>query len=109
MPGMIPSEDLPGLYAAASLLIYPSLYEGFGLPPVEAAAVGTPVLAADNSSLPEVVPKRKCRFDSTDPTELIALLRQAAVDPSAFISPLLPEFTEAKAMSLYREILGQFS
>lgn len=44
-PGFVPAEDLPALYAGAELLAYPSLYEGFGLPVLEALAVGTPVLA----------------------------------------------------------------
>ena len=43
------------LYAAALTLVYPSLYEGFGLPPLEAMASGTPVIVSDRSTLPEVV------------------------------------------------------
>ncbi|MGE5558261.1 MAG: glycosyltransferase family 4 protein [Bacillota bacterium] len=53
-PGRIPDGDLPLFYNAASLLVYPSLYEGFGLPPLEAMACGTPVLTSNTSSLPEV-------------------------------------------------------
>jgi glycosyltransferase involved in cell wall biosynthesis len=52
--GHVPDEDLPGLYAAAALLAYPSDYEGFGLPILEAMAAGTAVLTLDNSSLREV-------------------------------------------------------
>jgi glycosyltransferase involved in cell wall biosynthesis len=48
-------EDLVLLYNAASLFVFPSLYEGFGLPPLEAMACGTPVVAANNSSIPEIV------------------------------------------------------
>lgn len=51
----VPDDDLPELYRMASVLAYPSLYEGFGLPPLEALASGTPVLTANCSSLPEVV------------------------------------------------------
>ena len=54
LPGYIPDEDLPALYSAAALLAYPSLYEGFGLPVLEALACGTPVVCSDASSLPEV-------------------------------------------------------
>src|SRR5262249_39725898 len=54
-PGYVPDEDLPALYSGASLFVYPSFYEGFGMPPLEAMACNTPVIAADNSSLPEVV------------------------------------------------------
>ena len=51
--GFIAEEDLPVIYSAASFFAYPSLYEGFGLPIVEALACGAPVLTADNSCLPE--------------------------------------------------------
>ena len=53
--GYIPSADLPFLYSAANVLIYPSIYEGFGLPPLEAMACGTPVITTNRSSIPEVV------------------------------------------------------
>ncbi len=53
-PGVLPRRDLPTLYSAASVLAFPSLYEGFGLPPLEAMACGTPVVASRASSIPEV-------------------------------------------------------
>jgi glycosyltransferase involved in cell wall biosynthesis len=53
--GFIFEEDLPIIYSAASLFVFPSLYEGFGLPPLEAMACGTPVIASNATSLPEVV------------------------------------------------------
>ncbi len=52
--GFVPDEDLPALYRGALFFAYPSLYEGFGLPVLEAMRMGTPVLAAKTSSLPEV-------------------------------------------------------
>ena len=55
MPGFVEDEDLPAFYTAADLFAFPSHYEGFGLPPLEAMACGTPVVAAKNSSLPEVL------------------------------------------------------
>jgi len=53
--GYVPDEDLPALYRAAEVFVFPSLYEGFGLPPLEAMACGTPVICSNTSSLPEVV------------------------------------------------------
>ncbi len=54
-PGFVPDDDLPALYGGADLFLFPSLYEGFGLPPLEAMACGAPVVCSDVSSLPEVV------------------------------------------------------
>jgi glycosyltransferase involved in cell wall biosynthesis len=53
--GAVSDRELPDLFRAAELLVYPSLYEGFGLPPLEAMACGTPVVASNTTSLPEVV------------------------------------------------------
>ncbi|MGC9082856.1 MAG: glycosyltransferase family 4 protein, partial [Anaerolineae bacterium] len=53
--GYVPDEDLPALYSAADLFAFPSLYEGFGLPVLEAMACGVPVVCSNTSSLPEVV------------------------------------------------------
>lgn len=53
--GYLPEADLPALYSGAALFVFPSLYEGFGLPPLEAMACGTPVITSNVSSLPEVV------------------------------------------------------
>lgn len=55
LAGYVPPEDLPLLYNAATLFVYPSLYEGFGLPPLEAMSCGTPVIASNVSSLPEIL------------------------------------------------------
>jgi glycosyltransferase involved in cell wall biosynthesis len=54
-PGFVPAEEKALWYASATAFVYPSLYEGFGLPPLEALACGTPVIASDAASLPEVV------------------------------------------------------
>jgi glycosyltransferase involved in cell wall biosynthesis len=62
--GYVPAEELPFWYNAASLLVFPSLYEGFGMPIIEAMACGTPVIAADNSSIPEAVGEAGLLFSS---------------------------------------------
>lgn len=54
-PGFIPLEHLPELYNAAKLFVYPSFYEGFGLPPIEAMACGVPVIASNVTSVPEII------------------------------------------------------
>ncbi len=54
MTGYVKEEDLPALYAGASLFVYPSLYEGFGIPILEAMATGTPVITSNITSMPEV-------------------------------------------------------
>ncbi|MBW9221791.1 glycosyltransferase family 4 protein [Methanothermococcus sp. SCGC AD-155-C09] len=64
--GYVPEEDLPALYNAADLFVYPSIYEGFGLPPLEAMACGIPVITSNSSSLPEVVGNAGIMVDPYD-------------------------------------------
>jgi glycosyltransferase involved in cell wall biosynthesis len=61
--GYVPDEDMPKLYSGATAFVLPSLYEGFGLPPLEAMACGTPVVVSNRSSLPEVVGNSGCYVD----------------------------------------------
>lgn len=68
--GYVPENDLPALYNAADLFVYPSIYEGFGLPPLEAMACGTPVITSNTSSLPEVVGDAGIMVDPLDINEL---------------------------------------
>lgn len=68
--GYVPDEDLPGLYNAADLFVYPSLYEGFGLPLLEAMACGCPVIASNSSSLAEVVGDAGILFNPYEVDEL---------------------------------------
>jgi len=75
--GSVPDADLPALYAAATLFVFPSLYEGFGLPVVEAMACGTPVVCAEVSSLSEVVGDAALQFDPLDVYTMGTVIEQA--------------------------------
>lgn len=66
LTGFVPDEDLPSLFSAAELFVFPSLYEGFGLPVLEAMACGVPVVAARSSSIPEVVGPSSTLVSPTD-------------------------------------------
>lgn len=68
--GIIVDEELVDFYNLADLFVFPSLYEGFGIPPLEAMACGTPVVCSDNSSLPEVVGDAAYTFNPYD-TDMI--------------------------------------
>jgi alpha-1,3-rhamnosyl/mannosyltransferase len=80
--GYASEEDLAVLYAAALALVYPSLYEGFGLPPLEAMASGTPVIVSDRSTLPEVVGTAGVQIDADDEAGLRDALLQFDEDPA---------------------------
>lgn len=79
-PGYVDDADLPALYSAATLFVYPSLYEGFGLPPLEAMACGTPVLCSNAASLPEVVGDAALSFDPQDTEALAQALADGLVN-----------------------------
>lgn len=68
--GLVPEEDMPVLYSGASLFAFPSLYEGFGLPPLEAMACGAPVVASNRTSVPEVVGDAGLLVDPEDVEEM---------------------------------------
>lgn len=115
-PGYIADDDLPALYSLAELFVYPSLYEGFGLPPLEAMACGTPVVAANTSSLPEVLGDAFLGVTPTDvegladameraldDTELRADLRQRGVKRAAQFNW---ERSAERLLALYRRTVG---
>ena len=79
--GRVPDEELPILYAAAEIFVFPTLYEGFGLPPLEAMACGTPVITTEVTSLPEVVGEAGWYCDPHDVHSLIAALRTLTETP----------------------------
>jgi glycosyltransferase involved in cell wall biosynthesis len=78
--GPVAPADLPALYAGATLFAFPSIYEGFGLPPLEAMACGAPVICSNASSLPEVVGEAALLFDPLSPDDIQAALERALAD-----------------------------
>jgi len=79
--GPVPDSDLPALYAGAELFVTASLYEGFGLPALEALACGAPVACSNTSSLPEVVGEAGLLFDPLDVDAIAVAIRRAMSDP----------------------------
>jgi glycosyltransferase involved in cell wall biosynthesis len=75
--GRVGWDELPSLYRRAGALVFPSLYEGFGLPPLEAMACGCPVACSTAGSLPEVCGDAAVYFDPTSVDEMVAATRQA--------------------------------
>jgi glycosyltransferase involved in cell wall biosynthesis len=78
--GFVPFETLRAFYTAASVFAFPSLYEGFGLPPLEAMATGTPVVTSSVSSLPEVVGDAAVIVNPENVFDIARGLRDALVD-----------------------------
>jgi glycosyltransferase involved in cell wall biosynthesis len=78
--GYVPDEDLNSLYTLASYFVYPSIYEGFGLPVLEAMACGTPVIISNSSSLPEVADDAAVYFDPYDLNSLIQALTKVTAE-----------------------------
>lgn len=115
--GYASDEDLPALYRSAVALVYPSLFEGFGLPPLEAMACGTPVITSNSSSLPEVVGNAALLVNPYDEADLAqaiwklandvtlrAQLRQAGIQQARqFTWPAAAE----KTLAIYRAIAHQ--
>lgn len=78
--GYVPYEYMPYLYNMASLLVYPSLYEGFGLPPLEAMACGIPVIASNVSSMPEILGDAALLVDPYNPHEIADTIERLLYD-----------------------------
>ncbi|MCP4642132.1 MAG: glycosyltransferase family 4 protein [bacterium] len=115
-PGYVPAEDLPLFYSGADVLALPSHYEGFGLPLLEAMTCGCPVVAANNSSIPEVVGDAALMHDADDAAGLANALRRVLTEDS--LADALRERGRARAleftwlraaeqtMDVYRRVAG---
>ena len=80
LTGFVPEEDLIDLYNLCVVFVFPSWYEGFGLPALEAMSCGAPVIGANTSSLPEVIGREDALFDPYDDQDITARLSQALTD-----------------------------
>src|SRR6185295_3513589 len=79
--GYVKDDDLPWLYRGASMFVYPSLYEGFGLPPLEAMACGVPVICSTGGALREMAGKAAALVQPGDTGELASQMTRVAGDP----------------------------
>lgn len=97
LPGFIADEDKTALYNLASIFVYPSLYEGFGFPPLEAMACGVPVIVSHSSSLPEIVGDAGILIDPYQPDEIFQALKQTLLDQE--LLDILHKKSEARAQN----------
>jgi glycosyltransferase involved in cell wall biosynthesis len=119
LPGYVDDADLPALYSAATVFVYPSLYEGFGLPPLEAMACGTPVISSNAASLPEVVSDAALTIDPTDIDALAQALVEVLSSPERQedlrqrglrrVAQFSWDRCAAETLSVYREVLSMES
>jgi glycosyltransferase involved in cell wall biosynthesis len=117
LAGYVPDEDLPILYRQAAAFVYPSLYEGFGLPPLEAMACGTPVITSNLSSIPEVVGDAAMLIDPYNTAEIAqaiaSVLKNEGLRDNLRTSGLARsrlfnwDKTARETLSLYREVIAE--
>jgi len=98
-PDFVSDDDLPALYAGATLFVYPSLYEGFGLPVAEAMACGAPVVSSNASSLPEVAGDAALYFDPRNVDAMADALRRALTDDALRAGLRAKGFAQAQGFS----------
>jgi glycosyltransferase involved in cell wall biosynthesis len=111
--GFVSDKTLASLYRLASVFVFPSLYEGFGLPPLEAMAAGTPVITSNVSSLPEVVGDAAILIDPYEPDEIAAAMRRVLTEPAlrddlrARGLARVKDFSWERSVHRVREIYGE--
>jgi len=109
--GFIPEKEMPVVINAASLFVFPSLYEGFGIPLLEAMACGAPILASNVSSIPEVVGGAALLFDPYDINEMASVIDRAITNKNLRQKLVQRGFERIKKYSwenTAKEILGVF-
>ena len=97
--GFVEDDHLPDLYRGALLFVYPSLYEGFGLPVLEAMACGTPVITSNRTSLPEVAGDAALLIDPTRPESLATAMTSIMHDGELRQSLRAKGLTRARAFT----------
>lgn len=112
--GSIPDPELRALYENAAVFIFPSLYEGFGIPPLEAMLCGCPVVASNASSIPEICGAAAHYFDPRNPNEMLAAI-QYVIQDDVYRNALIERghqraelFTWKKAAQHFRTALAEF-
>jgi len=99
LTGYVADRDLAAIYSGASMFVYPSFYEGFGLPPLEAMQCGVPVITSNTSSLPEVVGDAGIRVDPSDSDALCQSMYKLYMTPSLRAEMSLKSLERAKLFS----------
>ncbi len=115
LTGFVDDSDLPALYSGATLFTFPSLYEGFGLPLLEAMACGVPVISSNASSLPEVTGKAAVLLSPMDEVGWTETIHQLLIDPSLRTRLVASGFIRARdftwnnsavqLLAIYRQLL----
>lgn len=109
IPGYIAEKDLPALYSGANLFIFPSLYEGFGIPIIEAMSCGTPVICSNSSSLTEAGGEAAQYFDPEKPEEIAETINSVLTNPALKTKMVAAGHIQAKKFSylkMAKEVLG---
>ena len=114
--GYLGDDDLRALYSSCTLFVYPSLYEGFGLPPLEAMACGAPLITSRIPSIMETVESAACLVDPTNMQELAGAMVQLLEDPEAreqlstlgaqHVRKFTWERTASLTLEIYKKVLG---